>query len=218
MRTTGFLVLVLGLVLAVGGLVMGFGQYAGWNGRNTLVVLPLEPGVAADTTFVGRHGRRYWLAVQAQVERGGEGAHAPVAFKMPLVLALRDETGHDVLSAAGWFDPAEPPTTLLGNVEGVPGQGPVIVERRVGPFPVMASGLLRGLVEVGPDHAGGAPPSSLRLVVYDDGLPPSISAPFAVAGVGALTFVVGLGLVVAAFIRRIARGGPRGAGAGRKRA
>jgi hypothetical protein len=206
-RLLGVFFLLLGIVAGVVGTFSGCGALFSWNGRHEVRSEPLGD-VATRTTLIPEAGRRYTLAIEVVFDRADlprEGGVIQVEAKMPLVATVKDAAGTKLAQVAGWLDPEEPPNVLYGQAAPeVRGRPPpeLVVVRLVGPFTAASTAPLTVDVNLGPDRIGKAKIQSRRLVIHDDALPPAIRNAFIFSMGGGLSFLAGVILLVAAWLRR----------------
>lgn len=214
-RSASLVLLVVGLVALVVGSALGCGKVASFSGLRPVAVQPLVVGTPLRKTFPAKPGTGYTLAVHVVFEREGlaeRDGQLVVEARLPLVASIEDASGVPVANAVGWLDPNEPPTVLYGRSASSHqrrplGAGPaeLVAERLVGPYRSAAPRDVTFSVALGPDRAQRARVKEARVVIYDDAFPPSIYAAFAVAGAGALAFVLGAISLLPGLLR--ARGG-----------
>jgi len=204
-RVFGILAMLVGLAATAFGSFYGFQTLFTWNGRHMVDTRPLDEG-ATHHVLVPVPGRRYTIAVQAIFDRERvelrEGS-AVVEAQLPLVLRVTDKDETRLTELSGWLDPNAPPNVLYGQNAKPSAHAPELaVERLSRPFNAASAAPLAVDVDLGADRLGGTPIVRRRLVIYDDQLPETISRAFLLAGVGAFTFLVGLGVSLVAFFRR----------------
>lgn len=211
-RRLGLLLVVVGLVATIIGAASGCGSLFSFNGRHPIGVHAVELGTPLRQAIPAKSGKRYTVAVQVVFEREGlasaNGALL-VEAQLPLVASLGD------LKAVGWIDPNEPPTVLYGQStnphERRPaGAGPseLVAERLLGPYLVRFDREIPYVVDLGPDRIGRAQVKAVRVVVYDDTLPMSVTLAFGGAGLGLLALASG-SLMLLFGLLRARRGGAR---------
>jgi hypothetical protein len=215
-RSIGFLLVIVGLVATVIGVASGCGSLFSFNGRHRIEVHPLILGTPLHQAFPGKSGKRYTLAVQVVFAREGlveSNGALVVEAKLPLMASLEDA------KLVGWLDPSEPPTVLYGQstnpnarqpkAEGG-GAGPpeLAAERLIGPYLAPFDRDLTFVVDLGPDRVGRAQVKEVRVVVYDDKLPTSITVAFVAAAAGVVALSGGTLLLLFGLLRR-SRGGAR---------
>lgn len=214
MRAYGFLLLVLGLVASVVGTVSGVSSLVAWDGRRPIDERSLGPAPSASTweagspqieTFIPNAGRHYSLSVQVVFDRASvreEEGLAQVVAQMPLVVRVKDGAGRSLADLAAWLDPNQPPNALYGRASHASSRGPapeLVAERIIGPFASSTKEPVTVEIDLGPDRVGAARVLSRRLVIHDDSLAPTLWKAGALAGVGAVAAMGGVGLVAAAW-------------------
>jgi hypothetical protein len=211
-RRLGFLLVVVGLIATVVGIASGCGSFFSFSGRHPVAVHALTLGTPLRQAVPAKSGRRYTLAVQVVFAREGlaeSNGALVVDAKLPLVTSLGDA------KAVGWLDPNEPPTVLYGqstnaNVRRPRGAGPMelVAERLLGPYLAPFDEDLTFAVDLGPDRVGSAQIKEVRVVVYDDALPTSVTIAFAAAAAGVAALLGGTLLLLSGLLRK-GRGGAR---------
>jgi hypothetical protein len=215
-RKIGFFLVIVGLVATVVGIASGCGSLFTFSGRHPIAQHALTPGTPLRQSFLAKGGKRYTLAVQVVFEREGlveSNGALVVDAKLPLVASLEDA------KAVGWIDPAEPPTVLYGQStnpsarqrgEGGRAVGPaeLVAERLIGPYLAPFDRELTFAVDLGPDRVGRAQVKEVRIVVYDDTLPGSITVAFVAASAGVVALISGTILLLIGLLRP-RRGGAR---------
>jgi hypothetical protein len=211
-RRIGLILVVVGLVATIIGVASGCGSLFSFNGRHPIAVHVLTPGAPLRETLHARSGKRYTLAVQVVFEREGlleSNGALVVEAKLPLVASLGGA------KAVGWLDPNEPPTVLYGqstnpNVRRPHGSGPteLVAERLIGPYLAPFEEPIAYAVDLGPDTEGKAHVKEVRIVVYDDTLPTSVTVAFAGAAAGIVALISGTILLLLGLLRA-RRGGAR---------
>ncbi len=217
-RSVAFLLVAIGLVALVVGLASGCGTLFSFNGRHPIAVQPLVRGAPLRHTFPGKAGRRYTVAVHVVFDREAvaeSNGQLVMEARLPLVASIEDAAGLPAARVVGWLDTTEPPTVVHGHVASASqrrpmGAGPeeLVAERLVGPYMPAQDREVAYVVELGADQLAKAPILETRVVVYDDRLPPSIAAAFALAGAGALALITGT-LLLFLGLFRARRGGTR---------
>jgi hypothetical protein len=216
-RRIGLFLVVVGLVATVVGIASGCGSLFSFSGRHPIAVYPLTPGTPFRQAVSARAGKRYTLAVQVVFEREGlveSNGALVVEAQLPLVASL------GTAKAVGWLDPNEPPTVLYGqstnpHASRPPGaggrpSGPVelVAERLIGPYLASSDQPITSSVDLGADIVGRAHVREVRVVVYDDTLPPSVSIAFGAAATGVVALLSGTILLLFGLLRA-RRGGAR---------
>ncbi len=217
-RSFAFLLVALGLVALVVGTASGCGTFFSFNGRHPIAVQPFVLGTPLRSTFPGKAGRRYTVAVHVVFDRDAvpeSNGQLVVDARFPLVASIEDAAGLPASRVAGWLDPNEPPTVLYGHVSSAMQRRPMsagpeelVAERLVGPYRPAQDRDVTYVVELGAAAVGKAPIRETRVVVYDDALPTSIAVAFAAAGAGALALITGSILLFLGLFRA-RRGGTR---------
>ncbi len=219
MRSTGLVLLVVGLVALAGGLFMGCGSLFAWNGRHAIAVAPITLGTPSETKLPVRGGRTYSLAVQVVFDREGlpeENGVLVIDARLPIAASIRGATG-DAREISGVLDPREPPTTLFGQAADLERKRPppgatlpeLAAQRLVGPFRPAEDGEASFAVALGADAVGTARIREVRAVVYDDAMPAAVRLPLTVAAAGGLATAGGLGIVAIGFFRKRSGRRPR---------
>ena len=217
-RGLSFVLVVVGLVALVVGVASGCGTLFSFNGRHPLLVEPLVPGVPLRKAFAAKAGKRYTLAVHVVFEREGlaeVNGQLAVEAKLPLVASIEDSSGVAIAKAVGWLDPNEPPTVLYGHASDAHqrrpnGVGPaeLVAERLVGPVTPAFDRDVTYAVDLGTDRIGKNALKEVRIVIYDDTLPRSITVSFVAAGAGAVALLAG-SIMLFFGLFRASRGGKR---------
>lgn len=211
MRIAGAILVFIGLVATLVGTFSGCGSLFSWNGRHVVESRPLPEGPVTQE-LVPEASKRYTLGVQVVFDRTDlpkkdDGAVALEA-KLPLTVRVTDRSGTKLSEVTGWLDPNEPPNVLYGQAAKESLRGPMpelLVERLVGPFSSASVDPLRIDVDLGRDRVGQTPILARRLVVHDDGIPPSVRNAFVLGASGVAAFVAGVVVFVVGWFRRPAR-------------
>ena len=204
-RRLGLFLVIVGLVATVVGVASGCGSLFSFSGRHPIALQALTPGTPLRQTVPAKSGKRYTLAVQVVFEREGHvesNGALVVEAQFPIVASIGDA------KVVGWLDPNAPPTVLYGqsanpNVRRPRGAGPteLVAERLVGPYLAPFEEDIAYVVDLGPDRVGTARVKEVRVVIYDDRLPSSVTVAFVAAGAGVIALVFGTILLLLGLLR-----------------
>lgn len=217
-RRLAFFLVLVGIVAVVIGSASGCGTLFSFNGRHPIEVRPVVLGTPLRSSFRAKAGKRYTIAVHVVFEREGLAelnGQMVVEAQLPLDASIEDSSGVAVAKAVGWLDPNVPPTVLYGHGASAHQRRPMgvapaelVAERLVGPITVSSDRDVPYAVSLGRDSVGRAQIKEVRMVLYDDTLPVSISIAFGAAAAGVIALVVGT-IMLFFGLFRARRGGAR---------